>query len=63
VPVNEYLAFYELGVDGLFSDFPDTAITARALWALKKAPDAARCLVEGKGSHGTCQGLRWLNAN
>ena len=27
-PVNEYLQFYELGVDGLFSDFPDTAFTA-----------------------------------
>jgi glycerophosphoryl diester phosphodiesterase len=63
VPLNEYLAFYELGVDGLFSDFADTAVTARALWALKKDPEAARCLVEGKGRHGACKGLRWLNAN
>jgi glycerophosphoryl diester phosphodiesterase len=29
-PVNEYLQFYRLGIDGLFSDFPDTAVTARA---------------------------------
>jgi glycerophosphoryl diester phosphodiesterase len=28
-PKAEYKRFYELGVDGLFSDFPDTAIEAR----------------------------------
>jgi glycerophosphoryl diester phosphodiesterase len=64
VPVNEYIAFYEHGVDGLFSDFADTAVAARALWALKTDPDAAKCLVEGKHrKHGNCKGLRWLNAN
>jgi glycerophosphoryl diester phosphodiesterase len=26
---NEYRAFYKLGVDGVFSDFPDTAVAAR----------------------------------
>ena len=46
-PLNEYLAFYELGVDGLFSDFPDTAHTARAVHLLKGDPDYARCLVGG----------------
>lgn len=44
-PVNEYLAFYELGVDGLFSDFADTAYAARAMYLLKTDPDYARCLV------------------
>jgi glycerophosphoryl diester phosphodiesterase len=29
-PVNEYLQFFRLGVDGVFSDFPDTAVAARA---------------------------------
>ena len=29
-PANEYLQFFRLGVDGLFSDFPDTAFAARA---------------------------------
>ena len=29
-PKAEYKRFYELGVDGLFSDFPDTAVAARA---------------------------------
>jgi glycerophosphoryl diester phosphodiesterase len=64
VPVNEYLAFYEAGVDGLFSDFPDTAVAARSLWVLKNDPDAAKCLVEGRHGHrAACRGLRWLNAN
>ncbi len=30
-PTEEYRQFYELGVDGVFSDFPDTAVTARTL--------------------------------
>ena len=64
MPANEYLAFYEAGVDGLFSDFPDSAVVARTLWLLKKDPDAAKCLVEGRhGRQGACKGLRWLNAN
>ena len=29
-PLNEYRAFYALGVDGLFSDFPDHAVKARS---------------------------------
>lgn len=29
-PKAEYLQYFRLGVDGLFSDFPDTAIAARA---------------------------------
>lgn len=28
-PLKEYLRFYELGVDGVFSDFPDLAVKAR----------------------------------
>ena len=30
-PKNEYKRFFELGVDGVFSDFPDTAIAARGM--------------------------------
>lgn len=44
-PINEYLAFYALGVDGLFSDFADTAYAARAMHLLKTNPGYARCLV------------------
>ena len=43
--INEYLAFYALGVDGVFSDFADTAFAARAMHLLKTDPDYARCLV------------------
>lgn len=31
-PLNEYRRFYELGIDGVFSDFADTALKARARW-------------------------------
>lgn len=34
-PVEEYLRFYELGVDGVFSDFPNTAFAARELFWLQ----------------------------
>ena len=30
-PIAEYLQFFALGVDGVFSDFTDTAVTARAV--------------------------------
>ena len=31
-PQQEYLQFFELGIDGVFSDFPDTAVAARAAY-------------------------------
>jgi glycerophosphoryl diester phosphodiesterase len=31
-PVEEYLVMYELGIDGVFSDFPDTAWAAREIF-------------------------------
>jgi glycerophosphoryl diester phosphodiesterase len=36
-PVNEYLHFYGLGVDGVFSDFPNTAFAARELFWLQSS--------------------------
>lgn len=36
-PINEYLAFFKLGVDGVFTDFPDTAFRARALYMKQMA--------------------------
>lgn len=44
-PVNEYLQFYRLGIDGVFSDFADTAVASRVLFALEQSTDAARCLI------------------
>jgi glycerophosphoryl diester phosphodiesterase len=43
-PVIEYLQFYRLGIDGVFSDFTDTAVVARILFDLERGPHAARCL-------------------
>jgi glycerophosphoryl diester phosphodiesterase len=43
-PIDEYLHFYRLGVDGVFSEFPDTAVAARVLFELERNPDTARCL-------------------
>jgi len=43
-PVAEYVRFFEHGVDGLFSDFADTAVAARVTYRLKHDPDYARCL-------------------
>jgi glycerophosphoryl diester phosphodiesterase len=38
-PLREYAFYFALGVDGVFSDFPDTALAARA--ALSRAPGTA----------------------
>ncbi|MFZ5538865.1 MAG: glycerophosphodiester phosphodiesterase [Pseudomonadota bacterium] len=56
-PVNEYLRFYELGVDGLFSDFTDTARSARFMFLLKTRPELARCLT-GERRGRACDLLR-----
>jgi glycerophosphoryl diester phosphodiesterase len=40
-PVNEYLQFYRLGIDGVFSDFADTAVAARFLFELERGCDEA----------------------
>lgn len=48
-PVKEYLKFYEAGVDGLFSDFADTAVAARVMFLLDTKPGYATCLVENRG--------------
>ena len=47
-PVNEYLQLYELGIDGVFSDFADTAVAARVLHRLAQDPQFGPCFT---GSH------------
>lgn len=32
-PMREYVQFFELGIDGVFADFPDTAVAARTAFA------------------------------
>ena len=51
--MNEYLQFYQLGVDGVFTDSADTAVVARALFELSRDPDFARCLVGGDHHFGS----------
>jgi glycerophosphoryl diester phosphodiesterase len=48
-PVNEYVQFYKLGIDGVFSDFADTAVAARVLFKLETDADAGRCLTGERG--------------
>lgn len=47
-PGNEYLMFYELGVDGVFTDFADDAVAARVQYLLKTDPSYVRCLVDNR---------------
>lgn len=47
-PTSEYIQFYQLGVDGLFSDMADTAFAARAMAKLLASRDYAKCLVLGE---------------
>jgi len=57
-PVSEYVQFYQLGVDGVFSDFADTAIAARVMFKLLRDEDFAKCLVNGgaqNGHSGACE--------
>jgi glycerophosphoryl diester phosphodiesterase len=49
-PVNEYVRFFDLGVDGLFTDFSETARVARSLYLLKKHPRLAACLKRQPGN-------------
>lgn len=51
-PVSEYLQLYALGIDGLFSDFADTAVAARVLFRLASDPGFARCFTGDDDGHG-----------
>jgi glycerophosphoryl diester phosphodiesterase len=46
LPAREYMAFYAHGVDGVFADYPDTAVAARALHRLDQDPQALACLLD-----------------
>lgn len=45
-PIEEYLQFFALGIDGVFSDFADTAVAARVLHRLRTDEGYARCLTQ-----------------
>lgn len=48
-PVEEYLFFYDLGVDGVFSDFADTAFASRVLFKILDGPRFAQCFTDQLG--------------
>jgi glycerophosphoryl diester phosphodiesterase len=48
-PTNEYQRFFQLGVDGVFADFPDSAYAGRSMFLLKAAPAYRRCLLKDEG--------------
>ncbi len=50
-PVNEYLQFYALGIDGVFTDFTDTAVAARVLHRLATDTGYAACLTRDERRH------------
>lgn len=50
-PTNEYQRFFTLGVDGVFSDFTESAVVGRSMFLLKNAPGYRDCLVKGTCKH------------
>jgi glycerophosphoryl diester phosphodiesterase len=50
-PTNEYQRFFTLGVDGLFSDFTESAVAGRSMFLLKNVPGYRNCLVKGTCKH------------
>jgi glycerophosphoryl diester phosphodiesterase len=57
-PVNEYLQLYALGIDGVFSDFADAAVSARVLHRLATDPEFGPCFTgdANRQGHGACRG-------
>ena len=46
--LKKYLQFFDLGVDGVFSDFADTAVVSRILFKILDDPSFARCFTDGR---------------
>jgi glycerophosphoryl diester phosphodiesterase len=60
-PISEYKAYYALGIDGVFSDFPDTAVAAQAFERLTTA--VAQVSIGGQGADGIRRSLQQKLAN
>ena len=48
IPTLEFLAYYDVGVDGVFTDFPDDAYAARVQFLLGRDPRLVDCLSGGE---------------
>jgi len=55
-PAAEYRTFFAAGVDGLFSDFPGTAVAARTQFLLTEDPSLLRCLT-GEDRRSRCRDI------
>ncbi len=55
-PANEYRAYYEAGIDGVFADFPDDAYAARVQFLLHRDPRLVGCLT-GVSKGRRCDGI------
>jgi len=51
--VGEYLAFFDAGVDGVFSDFTQTAVQARELWMARQSSEPTPSRDEDASASGT----------
>ena len=53
------LQLYALGIDGVFSDFTDTAVAARVLHRLATDPEFGACFTGGDNRRGrnACRGF------
>ena len=55
-PIAEYKAYYAIGIDGVFSDFPDTALAAQAFERL--SANVAALPILGQGAEGIRRSLQ-----
>jgi hypothetical protein len=60
-PVSEYKAYYALGIDGVFSDFPDTALAAQGF--ARVIADLEALPIAGRGAEGIRRSLEQKLAN
>ena len=60
-PITEYKAYYAIGIDGVFSDFPDTALQAQAFERLMGA--VSELSISGPGAGGIKTSLLQKLAN
>lgn len=60
-PISEHKAYYALGIDGVFSDFPDTALQAQAFERLMATVSGLS--IDGRGAEGIRNSLLQKLAN
>jgi glycerophosphoryl diester phosphodiesterase len=49
MPTHEIERFFALGVDGVFADFPDSAVAAKGKFLLERSPGFRQCLLKATG--------------